>query len=883
MQCIVFMLLVGGVVNPVKTTFIPEPDPDNHLIELRTREINTRNTTVMTLDAADSRRPMHFLVHFGHRVSEDDRMLLESEGLIVEGYIRHGAFLVYGEPESARRLLASGIIDWYGAYLARDKIEPVLQGREDIVEMEVMLFPGADFEKTIEDFRDLGAEIISASENEYNGKLIIKLITIFLFDAASLDGVRWIEPTYEIDWDNDQCQWVIQTWVEGNRRVWEMGLDGEGVIGSTSDTGIRTDHIAFRDSTISITDWGDYPEHRKIVAYKPSTLGACFGDDHSSGHGTHTAGTVCGDDSYWGGTSVYNGMAPKTRLYFVDLGGNGNTEVFPADYRDLWGMPQEGNEAGHAKFISNSWSVGFGYNSHAWESDYFAWEHPEFLIIGTAGNNDPEIGAPKTAKNIMTVGATLNGTQANYAAWYSNPGPAPDGRIKPTIVAPGTDVNSASASGPSGYHKLTGTSMACPAVAGGVALLTQYFRDGWYPSGSPNPGNGFDPSAALLKALVVASADADFPGVTIPNNKIGWGRLDIDSVLYFSGDTRKLYLLDDTTGLVITERTCFQITIQSADYPLRVCLVWTDPPPEMCALKQLVNNLDLEVEEPGGKIYKGNNLQMSWSQSHGSADYVNVVELVRIKEPDEGNWTITVKGTDIPQGPQPFSVVATGDLCYRDIELVTDGIEIDDEGQAIPNHGIDPGEKVWVYTRVANQGSECAEGVSGRLFPDTDLIQVLSGIADFGNIPPGECTQGPFQIDVSSGIELEEEVDLYLEVTTKDSGYVKTLVYPVTIGVGIEELAGEAASFLEVTQSPFRNHLGIRFSLPDKGTVRLELFDETGRRVRILLDDKVHPTGFGAYTFAAVDDQQRPIPAGVYFVRLTSGNRQIVCKGLKIK
>lgn len=55
--------------------------------------------------------------------------------------------------------------------------------------------------------------------------------------------------------------------------------------------------------------------------------------------------------------------------------------------------------------------------------------------------------------------------------------------------------------------------MATPVVAGNGALARQYFREGWY-NGYKNLTLGFDPSAALIKALLINSAvGMDFAGV----------------------------------------------------------------------------------------------------------------------------------------------------------------------------------------------------------------------------------------------------------------------------------------------------------------------------------------------------------------------------------
>lgn len=57
-------------------------------------------------------------------------------------------------------------------------------------------------------------------------------------------------------------------------------------------------------------------------------------------------------------------------------------------------------------------------------------------------------------------------------------------------------------------NRCQGTSMATPVVAGNGAMARQYFREGWYNTGSKNETLGFDPSAALLKAVLINSATA---------------------------------------------------------------------------------------------------------------------------------------------------------------------------------------------------------------------------------------------------------------------------------------------------------------------------------------------------------------------------------------
>lgn len=272
-------------------------------------------------------------------------------------------------------------------------------------------------------------------------------------------------------------------------------------------------------------------------------------------------------------------------------------------------------------------------------------------------------------------------------AFFSSCGPTSDGRQKPDLTLPGQSISSANSDGNAASNNcnvrnLSGTSMASPAAAGFAALVRQYYEDGFYPSGIPVPGNAFSPSAALVKASLLNSAQG-MTGVAaaIPSNCQGWGRLTLDNVLTLGMETRKLWVEDDPVGFAqgsAGQQRTFAFTVHSDQEPLKVSLTWTDFPATLAADPQLVNDLDLEVTGPGGP-WIGNVFSGGTSSSGGTADRLNTVEQVLLDSPAAGAYEVTVRAFNVPNGPQPFALVVTGDLTGPvSPEIFADGFESGD-------------------------------------------------------------------------------------------------------------------------------------------------------------------------------------------------------------
>lgn len=594
---------------------------------------------------------------------------LTGAGARIQHYVPNYAFLVRVDARDRAAIEALPFVTWTGLYHPAYRIsgQSEMSLRSGRGEYQALLFDDGNVPSVVQEIRALGGTIEDFTDNGINKIVRFSVDRSHMTSVASFDDVQWIEPREHFVTSNSSAQWVDMTNITNNRKVWDQGIDGTGQIVMVGDSGIRTSHNQFRDAAITITTFGDYPTHRKVVAYKKATDSSdiLFGDTAgASYHGTHTSCTFAGNDAPFA-ADLRDGIAKGARIYFVDSGGSANTIITPGDLNDYFGPSYIGNAAGGARVSSNSWGSDTAgqYTTTSMTADQFARSHLDYLISFSAGNAGTagSIGSPSSAKNILSSGGTQNGASANLIYSSTSRGPTLDGRLKPTVCSPGQSVFSALGSGDTGYQSLSGTSMSSPNLAGSATLVRQYFVDGWYPTGAPVVGNGFVPSAALLRAMMVNSAIDDFAAFSIPDNNIGWGRILLDNVMYFPGDTRRTVVIDEEDGVATGEAREYQIFVSDTSQDLKVSLVWTDVASTPAAAINLVNDLDLEVFD-GTSTYLGNVWSGGQSATGGTKDSRNVEECFRRATPVAGTYTIRVEGGNVPFGAQPFGLVVSGGI-----------------------------------------------------------------------------------------------------------------------------------------------------------------------------------------------------------------------------
>lgn len=744
----------------------------------------------LTVSAADAPDWSHRLVQLVAPPTPEWVADLQHLGVqVVEPLGPYGLFVLADEAQAAQ-LAQRPYVAWTGLFEPAYRIQASLSGARGPLEyIAINVVPPEDVDAVRDRLESLGARVRTVESPPPTNPLDAATISCdldadILPSVAAIPSVRWIEPQGPDTLFDERSTQIVAESLNGaaapdtapvtgyQATLTTLGLSGAGVRIGICDSGVDNHNNATMHADLS----------GRLDFFVDATGGAVPTD--TNGHGTHVAGIAAGNAALGNadpqGFLLGQGVAPGARIGSVNQINPGGTLTD--------GQRVQQMVANNAHVMNNSWgqsgtgpgggAPGMGYIARSRTFDQLVRdpdagtaELERLAIVSAAGNDGTagltSVGAPWEAKNPIVVGNSRTFRPGEGSAVddirgisdSSGRGPAVDGRILPTVVAPGSDIVSArstvdtdpatagvqrprvaytdtGAVAHQDYTRLSGTSMATPYVAGLCALLIEWWRD---------RTGGRTPSTALLKAFLVNGAEdlaggPDGAGGTlanVPGPAQGWGRVSLENmVLQAPGSDRGPRIFSDQRHAFTASGQEFTLRVAVAEptRQLRVTLVYSDAPGAAGANPALVNNLNLEVEETATTtMFRGNVFANGFSVAGGAFDNVDNIECVYVQNPT-GVYEVRVVATSVVANARPpFDVVP-----WQDFALVIENAEAADA---------DPAKVALVLDRSGSMvgfGYVDATRQASKQFVDLlrtdDRIGVVSfgdsGLVEFPTAPP---------------------------------------------------------------------------------------------------------------------------------------------------
>jgi hypothetical protein len=747
-------------------------------IELKSREFvpssGVEPALAQELAAAGDAR-WHALVQFEEIPNGAQLATLENSGVRLLAYIPNYAWLASLPATLNLQDPPLVPVRWMGAIQAADRTAPILSqpgvlqelaDEKGQIDLDVRFFSDVDAGEAVGLLMAYGA-VIKEKVVDFN-RYEVGLDAGLLDAMAQEDTVQWIAPALPPKTtDNDGIRARTNVDIV---HVSPYGLSGSGVDLGEWDGGAVDGHTDF-GGRLTVVDGG-----------------APVGD-----HATHVAGTMAGDGSnsasQGGSAFQWKGMAPGADIlsYYwdnnlVDHDGAINTYGIELSQNSWSYTVDEG-------LFGNCWLYGnYDYGAPDYDDIITGLYGKRIVVVFSAGNerNDGDCGMsgvppylnyanvppPPTAKNILAVGATNSNddSMTTFSSW----GPLDDGRLKPDIVAPGCETGSSIRSTFPGntYGNMCGTSMAAPAVSGMSGLIIEQFR----------ASIGGDPLPSTVKALLVQTAVDMDDGTSYynpgPDYASGYGRVDVQAAAdaIIAGNVQEDQVSNGQTDT-------FALDVPGGTSSLKVTLAWDDEPGAVNASPALVNNLNLILVEPNGIT-----THLPWvlnpaspsSNATTGTDNTNNVEQVEVNSPTAGTWQVQVVGSNVPVGPQWYSLVggAFGGSGPGDVgPLVYDGHTVDDDntGNSIGNSDgvVNPGETIELYVDLYNDGADPATDVYGILSTSDPYVTFpFNTGSGYGSIAGGAVgtNANDFDFEVSASTPNGHVIHFDVDITASNGG-----------------------------------------------------------------------------------------------------------------
>ncbi|MBI3416570.1 MAG: DUF11 domain-containing protein [Verrucomicrobia bacterium] len=730
---------------------------------------------------APGEKRIHVLVRFASRPDDALQKRLTAQGLKLTGYLPERTYFASVPADLPALRLAELGINWVGAIYPGDKMPARLRTtgvgewarrENDTDDLRVTFHTDTDSG----DARRAGLGF-GAHELGWNAELrqwTINLPAKNFAALAALDTVRWVEevpppPTTMNDGMRANTQADIA-------QAPPYNLSGAGVTVGEFDVGYADPKQGDLVGRITLGETG-------------STVNF---------HSTHVAGILAGDGSLStvkGGTNrQWRGVAPAAKIVSYV-------------YTDSVAKHKEAINKYGISISQNSWGhiVGAFFGNCDLYGDY-SMDAPGFdqivhglygspisvvFAAGNARNNFDTngcgagpyntIGPPGTGKNVITVGA-INSDDSSMTA-FSSWGPTDDGRLKPELVAPGSqntgDGGITSTSPGNTYRVLRGTSMAAPAVSGALALLIEDYRARF---------NGEDPLPSTLRGLLVHTAedlDDDTswhnPG---PDFASGYGRLQIADAI---DQLRANAFLVGQVGH--GETNTYILPVREGLIDAKVTLVWDDPAAAENAASALVNDLDLIVLDPDGTRafpWTLDPANPSADAVRTKEDHLNTIEQVQVDVfGNAGNWTVQVVGHNVPvNSPQKYSLIFSPATIPAPPNLIITGTSFGDSftGGGNSNGVIDPGEIILERVALRNTDGLTASNVTALLQTTTPGVTMLQSRGAYPNLPPGYAGTNLDAFTYRVGKEVACGTPIEFTHVSTANGFVYTNYFTRTVG-----------------------------------------------------------------------------------------------------
>ena len=696
------IIQVTGTNNNEPVSETNQSSDENYKICLKSRDFIPEEGIISDL----SSEAEHVIIQLCDIPNKEERLLLNTLGVELLSYIPNNAYFASIKRDSINNIINTSFVRWIGDIQPNDKLSSVVRYKDF---NECAITSDGKVNLIVEFFKDVKLEDAEQSILNHNGliisqikslnALVISIQEYYILKIADEDGVHWIEqvpPLPEEELDQSRPS-IGADAVQSS----PYNLNGSGVRVLVYDSG-------------NVDNTHDDLGNRVI-----------WGETSANGirdHATHVAGIIAGNGSI---NFNMRGIAPAAEIISYDNNGAwqyGN----PGDLETEYG---ESINTFNINIASNSWGTPTGAPNCAWMGDYTISAQlldaivdgslgGKINIIFSAGNdrNDRDCGTdpawpnyltnnyecinpPKSAKNIITVGATYSDTDGMTC--FSSWGPVDDGRLKPDVVAPGDEStdnpipclmgNMINSTVPGNtYDEMAGTSMAAPHVSGSIALMLQDYR---------NLNGGADPWPSTMKACLIHTAE-DLNDATNyynpgPDYSSGYGKINIQNAIDIIRENAcSCNKIIENNISDVNDIDNYTIDVPAGTSELKVTLVWDDFPGDPAVPRALVNDLDIILTDPNGVRHHPWTLNATSPASDAvrdKRDDLNNVEQVYVSPVGvTGTWNITINATELPQPIQNYSLVSS--------------LSMRPEGMSDLEWSIEKG-LCWLYHHQDNDGS----------------------------------------------------------------------------------------------------------------------------------------------------------------------------------